>query len=1319
MSGHLAVAPGVAARPAVAPGHAFPASSSRASASRAGVAPSPRRGPLGSNFRPSHAPAHRLARTSRVDISDAEGESATSEVEGSAHPAPTQYKNSLVYRKEATGPRKVFFEETYDITIREYKPYAVKVDVQSNGISFRVTVETDSAADLVLHWGVATAQMPDVWLMPPSAIMPAGTTELAEVCQTPLVKEMDADGKSVARVVIEGDIEYAPHALNFVLHDRKYNQWYHCPPHNDFFRVACPALPEPEPEPEAALEAALEKPMDAAKMEALERQIAEKAAAAKVEDAEPKEPKKSRSFGALGSLLQSMKPKERPKPAEEEKVEEEEKEEEDEEGSYDDDDYVVDEKERESPKSQASVAALLQNKSKERKRPRIGLFGLRLQRDKKTEEPAEPEPGAIVAETEDSSAEEEKVAEDSSSSSSSSSSAAAASPAATSSEPEPPVEVDWFCFHEQSHTVFTEVDVPMRVGIRVDMESDAPTALSRVRVETDLPSKNLLLHWGVVPRGARKDMWTCPPPPMRPAGSKVHDDKALQTPMTVTSGGLGGEFAYVELEMSKAPGGLRFVFKEDGGRNRWFDNDGADFVVPLPQAALSSSLISPPAGRVGVPLEKKTSETLEAAQMALGGAAAATFGVGKENVDAYAEELILLASTAYEAAVEATRLSEQATAAAKGLPEDGVISTKARRLIAQAEQARERARVAAQTAEACALRVKAARDPDSDAAKLAEKMALEATQAAEMAAQTWAGEHTEISEAALKRWREDMELMVTKEAQNRAEAAQREAREMRDQMAKARAERVAAETAAAEKAMKEAEERRAAAEEADRIAAEAAAAADLAARIDAASAAAAAPSPPEWLTDPSTVKRSEPAIPTDAVFTTGAPPLPDVKKSSDVLATPPAPAVTPSAPAVTPVAPPAATPPGEKTQMPTGDGREILIQGFNWESARHKPGPWYRRVTELAPRLAECGFTVIWLPPPTHSVSDEGYMPGDLYDLNSKYGSVEDLRECVATLHSHGIKCLGDAVLNHRCAQFQGPEGLWNQYGGKLNWDARAIVSDDPHFGGRGNPSCGDFFHAAPNIDHSQDFVQRDIAEWMRWLQTEVGYDGWRLDYVRGFSGVYVKKYMEATDVHFGVGEYWDTLSYDYDTPNHDQNDHRKRIINWIDDAGGTSGAFDVTTKGIMHAVFERQEYWRLCDSEGRPPGVVGLWPSRAVTFIENHDTGSTQGHWRFPEGFETQGYVYILTHPGTPTVFWDHLFEWHDTSLGDTIVRLMEIRKAFGIHSRSAVKILRAEPSFYAAQIDESLVMKIGAGDFSPDEGAWEYYTHGMEWCLWKRRDA
>lgn len=50
-----------------------------------------------------------------------------------------------------------------------------------------------------------------------------------------------------------------------------------------------------------------------------------------------------------------------------------------------------------------------------------------------------------------------------------------------------------------------------------------------------------------------------------------------------------------------------------------------------------------------------------------------------------------------------------------------------------------------------------------------------------------------------------------------------------------------------------------------------------------------------------------------------------------------------------------------------------------------------------------------------------------------------------------------------------------------------------------------------------------------------------------------------------------------------------------------------------MQEAVSRNEYWRLIDAGGRPPGVLGLWPSRAITFIENHDTGSTLNHWPFP----------------------------------------------------------------------------------------------------------
>ena len=83
-----------------------------------------------------------------------------------------------------------------------------------------------------------------------------------------------------------------------------------------------------------------------------------------------------------------------------------------------------------------------------------------------------------------------------------------------------------------------------------------------------------------------------------------------------------------------------------------------------------------------------------------------------------------------------------------------------------------------------------------------------------------------------------------------------------------------------------------------------------------------------------------------------------------------------------------------ETHPATGTGEEILLQGFNWDSWRTEGG-YYEMIGRRAKEIADLGFTLVWMPPFTDSVSQEGYMPRDLYDLNSKYGSKEQLRNAI------------------------------------------------------------------------------------------------------------------------------------------------------------------------------------------------------------------------------------------------------------------------------------------------------------------------------------
>ena len=52
---------------------------------------------------------------------------------------------------------------------------------------------------------------------------------------------------------------------------------------------------------------------------------------------------------------------------------------------------------------------------------------------------------------------------------------------------------------------------------------------------------------------------------------------------------------------------------------------------------------------------------------------------------------------------------------------------------------------------------------------------------------------------------------------------------------------------------------------------------------------------------------------------------------------------------------------------------------------------------ERADAIAAMGVTHLWLPPPSHSVSPEGYLPQKLWDLDdSAYGTEAELKALCA-----------------------------------------------------------------------------------------------------------------------------------------------------------------------------------------------------------------------------------------------------------------------------------------------------------------------------------
>ena len=95
-----------------------------------------------------------------------------------------------------------------------------------------------------------------------------------------------------------------------------------------------------------------------------------------------------------------------------------------------------------------------------------------------------------------------------------------------------------------------------------------------------------------------------------------------------------------------------------------------------------------------------------------------------------------------------------------------------------------------------------------------------------------------------------------------------------------------------------------------------------------------------------------------------------------------------------------------------------------------------------------------------------------------------------------------------------------------------------------------------------------------------------------------MKEYLDATVPELAFGEFWDTCEYTDGVLNYNQDSHRQRTVNWCDRTGGTSAAFDFTTKGALHVPKAPDSICLQAELSGLMPVYPSQW------FLGNQATG-------------------------------------------------------------------------------------------------------------------
>jgi alpha-amylase len=354
-------------------------------------------------------------------------------------------------------------------------------------------------------------------------------------------------------------------------------------------------------------------------------------------------------------------------------------------------------------------------------------------------------------------------------------------------------------------------------------------------------------------------------------------------------------------------------------------------------------------------------------------------------------------------------------------------------------------------------------------------------------------------------------------------------------------------------------------------------------------------------------------------------------------------------------------------------GQKVMMQTFYWDVEPRFE--WWNTLADKVEGWADAGIDRLWLPVATKGQSGPysmGYDPSDYFDFGeyeqqgtipTRFGTRKELEALISKSHDLGLEVIADIVINHN-------SGGGLEYNPYREGEAYTLF-DETHGNASGmfNRTYEDFypnsvnnyydnslFYPETNLDHYRERVQ----DWLwkkensvaKYYKNEMGFDGWRFDYVKGFEPWVIKEWMDEVG-GFAVGE------------NYDGN--ADVLEQWVEEAG--ISAFDFAAFYKMEKAFDRFEDLNYLDGKM----LRKTYPEKAVTFVANHDTEKDENEDnRIAMKHKMKAYAYILTHDGYPTIFYS---DYENDAFQGELKQLIELHNSLAV---GEVEILHVDNDEY-----------------------------------------